>query len=43
MPGCLFPIGNHAEFNPYYEHQNNTGKRPNQRLNQLRLILALYF
>ena len=41
--GCLFPIGKHLEFNPYYEHQNNTGKSPNQQLNQLGLILSLYF
>jgi hypothetical protein len=40
--GCLFPIGKHGEFNPYYEHQNNTGKRPNQQLNQLGLMLNLY-
>jgi hypothetical protein len=26
--GCLFPIHKHAEFNPYYEHQNNTSKSP---------------
>jgi hypothetical protein len=41
--GCLFPIGKHAEFNPYYEHQNNTGGRTNQQLNQLGLMLNLYF
>jgi hypothetical protein len=41
--GCLFPLGKHFEFNPYYEHQNNTGKKPNQQLNQLGLILNLYF
>ncbi len=41
--GCLFPIGKHVEFNPYYEHQNVTGKRPNQQLNQLGLALSLYF
>jgi Protein of unknown function (DUF2490) len=41
--GCLFPIGKHVEFNPYYEHQNNTGKSPNSQLNQLGLILGLYF
>lgn len=41
--GCLFPIGKHLEFNPYYEHQNNTGKSPNQQLNQLGLVLSLYF
>jgi hypothetical protein len=41
--GCLFPLGKHVEFNPYYEHQNNTGKKPNQQLNQLGLMLSLYF
>jgi len=41
--GCRFPIRKHAAFNPYYEHQNNTGKSPNQQLHQLGLILALYF
>jgi hypothetical protein len=41
--GCLFPIGKHVQFDPYYEHQNNTGKSPNQQLNQLGLILDLYF
>ena len=41
--GCRFPIGKHVDFNPYYEHQNNTGKSPNQRLNQLGLMLNLYF
>lgn len=41
--GCLFPISRHIRFNPYYEHQNNTGKTPNQRLNQLGLELDLYF
>jgi hypothetical protein len=41
--GCLFPIGKHMEFNPYYEHQNSTGKKPNQQLNQLGLVLNLYF
>jgi Protein of unknown function (DUF2490) len=41
--GCLFPIGKHVQFNPYYEHQNQTGKSPNQQLNQLGLMLNLYF
>jgi hypothetical protein len=41
--GCSFPIGRHSEFPPYYEHQNNTGKSPNQQPNQLGLILNLYF
>jgi uncharacterized protein DUF2490 len=41
--GCLFPIGKHAQFNPYYEHQNITGGRMNRQLNQLGLMLNLYF
>ena len=41
--GCLFPIGKRVQLDAYYEHQNNTGKNPNQQLNQLGLILDLYF
>jgi Protein of unknown function (DUF2490) len=41
--GCLFPLGKHVEFNPYYEHQNNTSNSPNSQLNQLGLMLNLYF
>jgi len=41
--GCIFPIGKRLEVNPYYEHQNNTGKSPNHQLNQLGLMLNLYF
>jgi hypothetical protein len=41
--GCQFPVGKHIEFNPYYEHQNNTGKSPNQQLNQLGLMLSVFF
>jgi Protein of unknown function (DUF2490) len=41
--GCLFPFRRHFEFNPYYEHQNSTGTSPNQQLNQLGLMLNLYF
>lgn len=41
--GCLFPAGKHFEFDSYYEHQNITGKSPNQQLNQIGLILNLYF
>jgi hypothetical protein len=41
--GCLFPIGKRLGFEPYYEHQNNTGKSPNSQLDQLGLRLGLYF
>ena len=41
--GCLFPIGKHFQFDPYYEHQNSTGKSPNQQYNQLGLMLNIFF
>lgn len=41
--GCLLPAGRYFEFNPYYEHQNVTNKRPNQQFNQFGLILNMYF
>jgi hypothetical protein len=41
--GCLFPLGKHVDFNLYYEHENNTGKSPNQQLNQLGTMLNLWF
>jgi hypothetical protein len=41
--GCLFPVGKHIQFDPYYEHENNTGKRPNQQVNAAGLALNLFF
>jgi hypothetical protein len=41
--GCLLPIGKHYQFDPYYEHQNITSKRPNQQFNQFGLIFNLFF
>jgi hypothetical protein len=41
--GCLLPVGKHVQFDPYYEHENNTGKRPNQQVNAVGLILNLFF
>jgi hypothetical protein len=41
--GCLLPVGKHVQFDPYYEHENNTGKRPNQQVNAMGLILDLFF
>ena len=41
--GCLFPVGKHVQFNIYYEHENNTGKSPNQQQNYIGLALYLYF
>jgi hypothetical protein len=41
--GCLFPVGRHVQFDSYYEHENNTGKRPNTQDNEIGLALHLYF
>jgi hypothetical protein len=41
--GCLLPVGKHVQFNTYYEHDNNTGKSPNQQINAIGLELNLYF
>jgi hypothetical protein len=41
--GSLFPIKKHFQLDPYYEHQNNTGKKPNSQLNGIGLILNMYF
>jgi hypothetical protein len=40
--GSLFPIGKHFQVKAYYEHQNNTGKHPNQQLHGLGLALNIY-
>ncbi|HMD98087.1 MAG TPA: DUF2490 domain-containing protein [Terriglobia bacterium] len=39
--GCLFPVGPHVQFNPYYEHENNTGGHKNHPENAVGL--AAYF
>lgn len=41
--GCIFPIGRHVQLDPYYEHQNQTGKRPNDVLDQVGVVLNLFF
>jgi hypothetical protein len=41
--GCLFPVGRHVQFNAYYEHENNTGKKPNQQTNDIGLAVYLFF
>lgn len=41
--GSLFPVGKHVQFNTYFEHDNNTGKRPNGQVNSVGLALNLYF
>jgi hypothetical protein len=41
--GCLLPVGKHIQFNVYYEHENNTGKSPNQPRNDIGVALNLYY
>jgi len=41
--GFSVPLLKQIQIEPYYEHQNNTGKNPNQKLNQLGLVLELFF
>ncbi len=41
--GVLLPVGKVVQFNPYYEHENNTGKTPNKPTNSLGLIANFFF
>ena len=40
--GCIFPLGKKIELNPYYEHQNSTGRSPNTQINAAGLILNIF-
>jgi hypothetical protein len=41
--GGIFPIGSHVQVDAYYEHQNNTGKKPNQQVNDIGLAAHVFF
>jgi hypothetical protein len=41
--GFLLPVGNHVEFNPYYEHDNNTNKHPNKQVSSAGLAVYFFF
>jgi hypothetical protein len=41
--GCLLPVGKHVQFDPYYEHENNTGKSPNSQTDSIGLAVHLLF
>ena len=41
--GSLFPVGKYVEFNIYYEHENDTAKKPNRQDNYVGLVLYVYF
>jgi hypothetical protein len=40
--GTHLPFGKRFQLTPYYEHQNNTGKHPNQQVHGLGLTLIIY-
>lgn len=41
--GTKFPIKKHTEIEPYYQHENHTGRAPNRQVEALGLKLNLYF
>lgn len=41
--GVLLPVGKHIEFDPYYEHDNNTNKHPNQQVTSAGLAVYFFF
>ena len=41
--GGLFPVGKHVQFNCYYDHENNTGTKPNDPKNYIDVAMQLYF
>jgi hypothetical protein len=41
--GCLLPVGKHVEFDPYFEFENDTSKRPNRQQYYVGLIAQFYF
>lgn len=42
--GCILPVGKHVEFNPYYEHENDTGsKHGNKQENYVGLAVYFFF
>ena len=41
--GCSLPVGKHVQFNPYFEFENDTSKKPNRQHYYVGLALHLYF
>lgn len=41
--GCMLPVGRKVQFSVYYEHENNTGKRPNRQDKYIGVVLSLFF
>jgi hypothetical protein len=41
--GSVFLVSPRCEFEPYYEHQNDTGGSPNRQVNAVGMVVSLYF
>ena len=41
--GCQLPVGKHVQFNPYFQFENDTGKKPNRQQYYVGFALHLYF
>jgi len=41
--GVLLPVGKHVQFNPYYEFENDTGKKPNRQNYYMGFAAYFYF
>jgi hypothetical protein len=39
----IFPLGKHLQLDTYYEHENNTGKKPNTSANYIGLGAHIFF
>ena len=40
--GLAIPLKKAISFNVYYQHENNTGRAPNQQVNAVGVIVNLY-
>jgi hypothetical protein len=41
--GCFFPVGQHVQFESYFEHDNNTYKKRNTQTENVGVTVHLYF
>lgn len=41
--GCILPVGKYVQLDPYFEHQNNTGKKHNQQVNDIGFAAHIFF
>ena len=41
--GGIFPVGKKVQFSAYYEHENNTAKKPNRQNHYVGAVVSLFF